>query len=86
MPMILALACLGAGMSVAEALTAATLNAAAALGRAHELGSIEEGKLADLVVLQGPSHHDLVYRYGVNPVRHVVKGGRVVVREGRRID
>jgi len=84
MPMILALACLGAGMSVAEALTAATLNAAAALGRAHELGSLEEGKLGDLVVLDGPSHHQLVYRYGVNPVRHVVKGGRVVVREGRR--
>jgi imidazolonepropionase len=84
MPMILALACLGAGMSVAEALTAATLNAAAALGRAHELGSLEEGKVADLVVLEGPSHHQLVYRYGVNPVRHVVKGGRVVVREGRR--
>ena len=84
MPMILALACLGAGMSVAEALTAATLNAAAALGRAHELGSLEEGKLGDLVVLAGPSHHQLVYRYGVNSVRHVVKGGRVVVREGRR--
>ncbi|HSO24450.1 MAG TPA: imidazolonepropionase [Chondromyces sp.] len=83
MPMILALACLGMGMTVAEALTAATLNAAAALGRASELGSIEEGKHADLVVLEAPSVHHLVYHYGVNPVRHVVKAGRVRVRDGR---
>jgi len=83
MPQILALATLGMGLTVEEALTAATLNAAAALGRAHELGSLEEGKRADLVVLNEPTHHHLVYHYGVNPVRHVVKAGRVVVRDGR---
>jgi imidazolonepropionase len=83
MPMILGLACLGMGMRVAEALTAATLNAAAALGRAHELGSIEEGKQADLVVLNAPTVHHLVYHYGVNPVRHVVKAGEIRVRDGR---
>jgi len=63
--------------------TAATLNAAAAIGRGHELGSLEVGKRADLVVLGAPSYHHLVYHYGVNEVRHVVKDGRVVVREGR---
>ncbi len=83
-PAILALACLGMGLTVAEALTAATLNAAAAIGRAHDLGSIEEGKRADLVVLGAPTYHHLVYHYGVNPVRHVVKGGEVAVRDGRR--
>ncbi len=83
MPMILALACLGMGMTVAEALTAATLNAAAALGRASDLGSIEEGKTADLVVLDAPTVHHLVYHYGVNPVRHVVKAGEIRVRDGR---
>lgn len=86
MPTILALATLGMGLTVEEALTAATLNAAAALGRAGELGSLEEGKRADLVVLDEPSHHHLVYHYGVNPVRHVVKAGRVVVRDRRRVD
>jgi imidazolonepropionase len=85
MPTILALACLGMGLEVAEAITAATLNAAAAIGRAHELGSIEEGKRADLVVLDGPTYHHLVYHYGVNPVRDVVKGGRLVVRDGKRV-
>ena len=81
MPMILALATLGMGLSVAEAITASTLNAAAALGRAAEIGSIEEGKFADLVILDAPTYHHLVYHYGVNPVRHVVKSGRVAVRD-----
>ena len=85
MPAVLALACLGMGMSVAEAITAATLNGAAAIGRAHEMGSIEIGKHADLAVLDGPTYHHLVYHYGVNPIRHVVKGGRVVVRNGERV-
>jgi imidazolonepropionase len=81
MPMILVLACLGMGLDVAEALTAATLNAAAAIGRADDIGSIEEGKRADLIVLDAPVYHHVVYNFGVNPVRHVVKNGRVVVRE-----
>jgi len=81
MPMILALACLSMGLTVAEALVAATLNAAAAVGRADELGSLEPGKRGDLVVLDAPSFHHLVYHFGVNPVRHVVKDGRLVVRD-----
>lgn len=85
MPTILALACLGMGMEVAEALTAATLNAAAAIGRAHELGSIEVGKRADLVILNAPSYHHLVYHYGINPVRHVIKNGRIVVSHGNTV-
>ncbi len=82
MPAILQLATLVMGLTVEEALTAATLNAAAAIGRAGELGTLEEGKRADLAVLREPTHHHLVYHYGVNPVRHVVKGGTVVVRDG----
>ncbi len=85
MPAVLALACLAMGLTVEEALTAATLNAAAALGRADRLGSVEEGKAADLVVLAGPTYHHLVYHWGVNPVRHVVKAGRVVVLDGELI-
>lgn len=82
LPMILALACLGMGMGVAEAISAVTLNAAAAIGLADELGSIEVGKRADLVVLEAPSYHHVVYHYGVNPVRHVVKNGKIVVSDG----
>ncbi|MDX2437401.1 MAG: imidazolonepropionase, partial [Acidobacteriota bacterium] len=83
MPMILALACLGMGMDVAEAVTAATLNAAAAIGRANELGSLEAGKRADVIVLNAPTYHHVVYNFGVNPVRHVVKDGRIVVNDTR---
>jgi imidazolonepropionase len=85
MPTVLTLACLEMGLTIEEAITAATLNAAAAINRAGQLGSIEVGKQADLIVLWGSSYHHLVYHYGVNPIRHVVKNGRVVVRNGRRV-
>ena len=83
--MILALACLGAGLTTEEALTAATLNAAAALGKADRLGSLEVGKQADVVVLDAPSPKHLVYHFGVNLVRHVVKRGSLVVQDARRV-
>ncbi len=86
LPTVLALATLQMGLTIEEALTAATLNAAAALNRATVVGSVETGKRADLVVLAEPTHHHLVYHYGVNPVRHVVKNGEIVVLDGRRVD
>jgi imidazolonepropionase len=85
MPAILALATLQMGLTIEEALTAATLNSAAAIDRASEIGSIEVGKKADIAILSGATYHHLVYHYGVNPIRHVVKSGEVVVRDGRRI-
>jgi len=86
MPMILALATLQMGLTIEEALTGATLNAAAAIDRAAEIGSLEVGKRADIAVLNGPSYHHLVYHYGVNPIRHVVKNGEIVVLDGHRVD
>jgi len=85
MPAILALATLQMGLSIEQALTAATLNAAAAIGRAATIGSIEEGKQADLSILNGATYHHLVYHWGVNPIRHVVKSGKIVVRDGQRV-
>jgi len=85
MPTILALATLQMGLTIEEALTAATLNAAAAIGRASEIGSLEVGKKADIAILAGASYHHLVYHYGVNPIHHVVKNGEVVVRDGHRV-
>jgi len=78
MPTILTLAVFELGLSIEEALTAATLNAACSLGLGAELGSIEEGKRADLVLLDAPSLFHLAYHFGVNPVAAVVKGGRLV--------
>ncbi len=82
LPFAMALACFGMGLSLEEALAAATLNAACSLDLQHELGSIEVGKRADLVVLRSKRLLDLV-RVGVPAIRAVVKNGREVVREGR---
>ncbi|MCB9913764.1 MAG: imidazolonepropionase [Planctomycetes bacterium] len=78
MPEVLTWAALRYGLSAREALTAATLNAAASLGRAERLGTIEVGKQADLALLDVPNHHHLTYEFGRNPVQVVVKAGEVV--------
>ena len=75
-------ACLSLRLSIDEAITAATLNAAHALGRAGETGSIEVGKRADFVVHAVPNRYHLVYRLGVRRVRMVIASGRLVVDEG----
>jgi len=80
LPTAMAWAALRYRMSAGEALTAATLNAAASLGRADRLGTIEAGKQADLVCLDVPNHRHLVYEHGRNAVRWVVKRGRLVLR------
>jgi imidazolonepropionase len=82
---VLEFACLTLLLSIDEAITAATLNAAYALGRAEETGSIEVGKRADLVIHAVPNRYHLVYRFGVRRVRTVIAGGAVVVEDGRLV-
>jgi imidazolonepropionase len=84
MPFAMTLACFGMGLSLEEALCAATLNAAWTLGLEHEAGSLVVGKRADLVMLRSPRLIDLV-RVGVRVIRRVVVGGRVVVEDGARV-
>lgn len=78
MPMMMTLACLQLKLTPAEALAAATINAAHALGAADRLGSLEPGKQADLVVWDAPNHAHLAYHFGVQLTRHVIKRGGVV--------
>ncbi len=78
MPMVVVLAVLELGLTIEESLTAATLNSACSLGLGGEIGTIEAGKRADLVLLAAPNLLHLVYHYGINPVAAVVKGGSVV--------
>lgn len=77
-PMIFVLAVFELGLTIEESLAAATLNAACSLGLGDEIGSVEEGKRADLLLLDAPNLLHLAYHYGINPVRTVLKGGRVV--------
>lgn len=77
-PLMFSIAVLYLGLSLEEALTAATLGGAAALGLEDRLGSVEPGKDADLLILDAPSYRHLAYNVGMNQVRTVIKGGRVV--------
>jgi imidazolonepropionase len=79
MPMIIALGSRLLGLSVPECIVAATINAAHAVRRGRETGSLERGKRADLVVCDIPDHRWLGYAFGFNPVRVVIAGGRRVV-------
>jgi imidazolonepropionase len=83
MPFAMAAGCFAAGLSLEEALAAATVNAAYSIGLEAEAGSLVPGKRADLVVLRSSRLLDLV-RAGVPAIRAVVKDGRVVVEDGRR--
>ena len=75
MPLIIALACRFMRMTPAEAIVAATINAAHAVGLGHQVGSLEVGKKADVIVLDIPDYRHLPYRFGVNLVDRVIKGG-----------
>lgn len=72
-------------LTVEEAINAVTANAAFALGKHEEIGSLEPGKKTDLLLCELPDYASLAYHFGVNPVRYVVKNGRVVVKDGRRV-
>lgn len=74
-PLLIALATIYMHMSVEEAVTALTINAATALGLQDEIGSIETGKAGDVVILRYPSYKFLSYHFGMNIVDTTVKAG-----------
>jgi imidazolonepropionase len=78
MQMVIALACRYMGLTQAQALVASTLNAAYAIGRGEEIGSLAPGKQADILILDTSDYRQLGYRYGTNLVRTVIKKGEVV--------
>ena len=75
MQLMIQLACLKMQMTPAEAVTAATFNAACAIGCQDRVGSLEVGKQADCIILDCPNHQFLPYHFGVNLVETVVKKG-----------
>ena len=83
MPAIIALACAHQGMSPAEAICAATFNAACAIGSTAVAGSLEVGKPADLIVLNASDYREIPYHFGANPVNRTVKRGVTVYQEGK---
>jgi len=77
MQFAIALACRYMGLTPAQAIAAATINSAHAIRRSDRIGSLEEGKQADLLVLSVPDYRHLGYRFGTNLVKQVIKRGRV---------
>ncbi len=85
MQLILTLAVLKLGMSPEEAITAATVHAARAIGLDGRVGSLEPGKYCDFSIYCVGSYREIPYHYGMNLVESVVACGEVVVREGQMV-
>ena len=85
MQMMMTIAILQMRMTTEEALVASTINAAHAIERARDIGSLEEGKKADIVVFDAPNHKYFAYHYGINLADKVFKNGKLVAENGRRI-
>ena len=87
MPMVLSVACTQMKMTPAEAITAATINAAYSLGRGDEIGSLEKGKRADFVIHDCEDYRELAYFFGIEHASHVFVAGKLafsqVVSEAR---
>jgi imidazolonepropionase len=86
MQMMMTIAILQMKMTTEEALVAATINAAHSVERANEIGSLEEGKKADIVIFDAPNHKFFPYHYGVNLAEKVFKNGKLVAEKGRRVN
>lgn len=83
MQMVVALAVMRCKLTTEEAISAATINAAHAVGRGHEIGSLETGKRADVVVLNLPDYRELSRRFGLNHVGIVIRDGNLVINRNR---
>jgi imidazolonepropionase len=80
MPIIIGLACLVLGLTPAEALISATINAAYSIGLGERIGSLEVGKDADIIVLNVKAYQEIPYWFGHNPVSVVIKQGKIVYK------
>jgi imidazolonepropionase len=85
MQFAIALGCRYLRLTPAQAIAAATVNAAAAIRRADRLGTIEPGKQADLIILDAPDYRHLGYRFGTNLVSMVIKKGQIIIRDGAEV-
>ena len=82
MQAVVALACSRMGLTAAEAIAAATINGAYALGCADRVGSLEPGKSADLLLLEVSDYRELARQFGANLVRLTMKRGKPIYKAG----
>lgn len=72
-------ASMGMGLTPQQVINAVTINAAYAVGRGNVIGSLEKNKRADILIMDAPNENYIVYHFGINHVKTVVKNGRVVI-------
>lgn len=82
-PLMIALSTIYMKMTIEEVITALTLNGAAALDESHIIGSLDPGKIGDVIILDAPSYKHLSYNIGVNLVEKVLKKGKLVYDKKR---
>lgn len=78
MPLMMTIACTHMSLTPEEAITAATVNGAAALGMSDQVGSLEVGKRADIILYEIPNYRYLSYHFGANLVSKVIKNGTIL--------
>lgn len=83
--LIMTLASLRMKMTPEEVITAVTINSAASVGRENEVGSLMEGKKADIAIFDSPNLNYIIYHFGINHIDKVIKNGKLVVDSGKRI-
>jgi imidazolonepropionase len=84
LPLMMTMGCTMLGMTPGEVIQAATIHAAKSMGRENEIGSLDIGKQADILLLDIPNYRYLPYHFGVNHVEMVIKRGRTVFQKPGR--
>lgn len=78
---IMVFASMGMGMTPQEVISGMTINSAYAINRGNTVGSIEKGKIADIIITDAPNENYIVYHFGINHVATVIKEGKIVIRD-----
>jgi imidazolonepropionase len=85
MQLIIQLACFNMNLTPAEAICAATFNAACSIGLNNRVGSIEKEKQADIIILDCPNHKYIPYHFGINLVETVIKNGKIIIDNSTKL-
>jgi imidazolonepropionase len=82
---IMVFASMGMGLTPQQVISAMTINSAYAIGRGDTIGSLQKGKKADILIMNALNENYIVYHFGINHVNTVIKNGRVVIKEGKKL-
>jgi imidazolonepropionase len=72
-------ASMGMGLTPQQVINSVTINAAYAIDKGNQIGSLEKGKMADILIMDAPNENYIVYHFGINHVKTVIKNGRIVI-------